>query len=161
MAFQDQRDYIAALEREGEVQRIEKEVDWDLELGAIIRRSYDLKAPAPFFQKIKGYSPEYRVLGAPLGASARPGRLHARLAISLGMKPDSSLSDIMEEYIKRKRNPLKPMLVSSGPCKEQIHVGSEVDLEEFPVPILHQGDGGRYIGTWHLVATKDPDSDWV
>ncbi|MDP2727224.1 MAG: UbiD family decarboxylase, partial [Dehalococcoidia bacterium] len=28
-------------------------------------------------------------------------------------------------------------------------------------PILHQGDGGRYIGTWHLVATKDPDSDWV
>jgi 4-hydroxy-3-polyprenylbenzoate decarboxylase len=25
----------------------------------------------------------------------------------------------------------------------------------------HDGDGGRYLGTWHLTACKDPDSDWV
>lgn len=161
MAFKDLREYIVELEKEGEVQPIEKEVDWDLELGAIIRRSYDLKAPAPFFQKIRGYPTGYRVLGAPLGTSAKPGRLHARLAITLGMKPDSSLQDIMAEYIKRKKSPLKPTMVSWGPCKENIHLGDEVDLEEFPVPLIHQGDGGRYIGTWHTVTTRDPDSDWV
>ncbi|MDP2726746.1 MAG: UbiD family decarboxylase, partial [Dehalococcoidia bacterium] len=108
MPLNDLREYIARLESEGELQVIEKEVDAELELGAIIRRSYDLKAPAPFFQKIKGYSSEYRVLGAPIGTSSRPGRLHARLAISLGMRADSSLQDIMEGYIKRKKRPIKP-----------------------------------------------------
>ncbi|MDP2727366.1 MAG: UbiD family decarboxylase [Dehalococcoidia bacterium] len=74
MALQDLREYIAALEREGEVQRIEKEVDWDLEVGAVIRRSYDLKAPAPFFQKIKGYPAGFSILGAPIGLSIKPNR---------------------------------------------------------------------------------------
>ncbi|MDP2728215.1 MAG: UbiD family decarboxylase, partial [Dehalococcoidia bacterium] len=123
MALQDLREYIAALEREGEVQRIEKEVDWDLEVGAVIRRSYDLKAPAPFFQKIKGYPPGYSILGAPIGLSNKPNRRYARLALSLGMKADSSLEDIVEEFIRRKKNPLKPILVSSGPCKENVHLG--------------------------------------
>ena len=31
----------------------------------------------------------------------------------------------------------------------------------FPRRLLHEKDGGRYIGTGHLVITKDPDSDWV
>lgn len=39
--------------------------------------------------------------------------------------------------------------------------GKEVDLFQFPAPLIHQGDGGRYIATWHLVATKDPDSGWL
>ena len=26
---------------------------------------------------------------------------------------------------------------------------------------MHEGDGGRYLGTFHIIATKDPDSDWV
>jgi len=34
-------------------------------------------------------------------------------------------------------------------------------LFDFPAPLIHEGDGGRYIGTWHIVVTKDPDSDWV
>ncbi len=67
----------------------------------------------------------------------------------------------MEEYLKRKNHPISPVLVNNGPCKENIDVGAEVDLLKFPVPVLHADDGGRYIGTWHLVATKDLDSDWV
>ncbi|MDP2728311.1 MAG: UbiD family decarboxylase, partial [Dehalococcoidia bacterium] len=89
MIFQDLRQYIAKLEQEGEIQRVEMEVDWDLELGAIIRRSYDLKAPAPLFQKIKGCQEGYRVLGAPLGTSNKPNRYNARLAISMGMEPET------------------------------------------------------------------------
>jgi 4-hydroxy-3-polyprenylbenzoate decarboxylase len=27
--------------------------------------------------------------------------------------------------------------------------------------MLHQGDGGRYIGTWHTVITKMPDGNWT
>ncbi len=39
--------------------------------------------------------------------------------------------------------------------------GEHVNLLDFPAPLLHEKDGGRYLGTGHLVITKDPDSDWV
>ena len=159
--FKDLREYIARLDIDGEIQQIETEVDWNLEVGAIIRRSYDLKAPAPFFQKVKGYPGEYRILGAPVGLSRSPGAAHKRLALSLGMDPSASVETIIEEYIRRKKSPIKPNLVSTGSCKENIHIGDEVNLFEFPAPFLHEGDGGRYIGTWHLGITKDPDSGWV
>lgn len=47
------------------------------------------------------------------------------------------------------------------PRKDNIHVGDEVDLLEFAVRMAHNGDGGRYIGTWHLNITTDLDADWV
>lgn len=161
MAYGDLRGYIDRLQEEGELQPINEEVDWNLEVGAIIRRSFDLKAPAPFFEKIKGYPEGFRILGAPLGRSNKPGNPYARIAVSMGMKVNSSYQDIVETYLNRKKNLIKPILVKDGPCKENVHVGEDIDLYEFPAPLLHQGDGGRYISTWHIVATKDPDSDWV
>lgn len=161
MVFNDLREYIDLLEKEGEVVRIKGEVDWHLEVGAVIRRSYDLKAPAPLFENIKGYTSGHRILGAPLGTSAKPGRYFARLAISLDMPPESSYEEIMEEYNKRSEQLLPPVVVETGPSKENILLGDDIDLLKFPVPYLHDGDGGRYIGTWHIVITKDPDSDWV
>jgi len=157
MPFNDLREYIARLEREGEVQRIEKEVDPVLEVGAVMRRSYDLRAPAPFFLNLKGY-PKGRIFGAPISLSRRKGRPFARFAISMEMPPESSAFEIIEEYIRRIRKPIKPVLVRDGPCKENILKGDEVDLEIFPSPLLHQGDGGRYLGTWHANITKDPDT---
>ena len=161
MVFSDLREYIDALETEEELVRIKKEVDWNLELGAIIRRSYDLKAPAPLFENIKGYPKGYSVLGAPIGLSNKPGRSLARLAMSLGFSPDATFHEIVEGYIARKKDRIKPLIVDSGPCKENIFTGDQVNLLSLPVPLIHEGDGGRYIGTWHLVATKDPETDWV
>ncbi|MDP2661143.1 MAG: UbiD family decarboxylase [Dehalococcoidia bacterium] len=161
MAYADLREFIARLDAEGEIRAIEEEVDWNLELGAIVRRSCDLKAPAPFFQRIKGYPAGYRVIGASAAASSRFGGYYTRVALALGMVPQSSPLEIMEEYIRRKRQLIKPAIVSEGPCKEEVHTGSDVNVLEFPAPFIHAGDGGRYIGTWHAVITKDPDSDWV
>ncbi|NIO11016.1 MAG: UbiD family decarboxylase, partial [Deltaproteobacteria bacterium] len=157
----DMREYIDRLDAEGELQRIDAEVDWNLEVGAVIRRSYDLKAPAPFFQKIKGYPKGFRILGAPVGTSANPNQYYARLAISLGLEANANPTSIMEEYMRRSKNRIKPVVVKSGPCKQNIFTGSNVDLERFPIPLIHDGDGGRYLGTWHMVATKDPDTGWV
>ena len=61
MAFKDLRQFIAALEKTGDVVKIKKEVDWDLELGAIGRRAYEMSLPAQWFQKIKDYSSEYTI----------------------------------------------------------------------------------------------------
>ena len=53
MAFKDNRDYIEALKKTGDVVCIKKEVDWDLEAGAISRRAMERFGPATFFEKIK------------------------------------------------------------------------------------------------------------
>ena len=153
MPFTDLRKYIDALERAWELQKVEEEVDWNLEAGAIIRRVTETEAPAALFQNIKDYPGGYRILGSPAGPSGQPGRYYARMAISMDMSPDSSAVDIMEEYIRRKDNLISPALVSDGPCKENIQKGDEVDLLKFPVPLIHGGDGGRYIGTGQRIAT--------
>ncbi|PYJ68078.1 MAG: UbiD family decarboxylase [Verrucomicrobia bacterium] len=158
MPFNDLREYIARLEQEGEVQKINAEVQPVFEVGAIIRRSYDLRVPAPFFLNLRGY-PGYRIFGAPIGLSRQKSRTFARFAISMGMKPESSPMEIIEEYIRRVAKPIKPVIVKDGPCKENILIGDEIDLHSFPAPILHQGDGGPYLGTWHANITKDPDSE--
>jgi 3-octaprenyl-4-hydroxybenzoate carboxy-lyase Rift-related domain len=51
--------------------------------------------------------------------------------------------------------------VKSGEIHENVQEGNRVNLFDFPAPLLHEKDGGRYIGTGHLVITKDPDSDWI
>ncbi len=154
MPFKDIREYINKLEEAGEAVKINEEIDWNLEAGAIIRRAAEKSLPAPFFQKIKDYPQGYRLIGN-LAANFR------RMAIMMDMHPDTHPKELINEYIIRKKQQIKPIVVKDGPCKENIHIGKEADLFEFPVPMLHEGDGGRYIGTWHLVITKDIDSDWV
>jgi phenylphosphate carboxylase alpha subunit len=162
MKINDLRDFLELLDEHQELQRIQAEVDWHLEMGAITRRCYDLGAPAALFENVKGYPKGFRALGAPLGASRRHGHsLFARTALALGLRPNAPAKEIMQSYLERKQKLLKPVLVNSGPCKENILVGDEVDLFKFPIPLIHGGDGGRYIGTWHTVVTKDPDSAWV
>ncbi len=154
MPFRDLREFIARLEEEGEVQRIEEEIDWNLEAGAMVRRANEQGLPAPFFQKVKSYPGDYRLFGSPLSN-------HRRIAIAMDMDANTTQRELMEEYLRRKQQPIKPVLVNDGPCKENIHIGDEVDLLEFPSPMVHDGDGGRYIGTWHLTIAKDLDSGWV
>ncbi len=136
MAFKDLREFIVALEQHGEVQKIKQEVDWNLEAGAIIRRTNELGLPAPLFQKLRDYSEEYSLLGGPLGS-------HRRVSIALGVDPDTHLRDLMEIYLERKKKIIKPVLVKSGPCKENIYTGNDINVLQFPAPMLHEGDGGR------------------
>ena len=92
MQIDDLRDYLDILEEYDELQRVGAEVDWNLEMGAITRRVYDLGAPAPLFEKIKGYPKGFRALGAPLGTSKRPGHgLFARTALAMHLPAHSSL----------------------------------------------------------------------
>ena len=154
MPYKDVREFISRLEKEGEAIRIEEEVDWNLEAGAMLRRSGEAGLPAPFFQKVKGYPSGYRLFG---GGMAK----FRRMAIAMDLAPDTHPRELVEEYLRRKQGLIKPIIVHNGPCKENVYVGDDVDLLKLPVPMIHQGDGGRYIGTWHATISKDPDSDWV
>src|SRR5690242_21835694 len=57
--------------------------------------------------------------------------------------------------------PLPRIEVKSGPVQQSVQESDRVNLLDFPAPLLHEKDGGRYLGTGHLVITKDPDSEWV
>src|SRR5438132_11540209 len=113
------REYIDELKALGEVQEIDVEVDWNLEMGAIIRRSYELRAPAPLFNRIKGIEPGFRVLGAPAGLSRQKGRALVRLALSLGLPETASARALVEALAQaHDKPPIPPRRVASGPCKE-------------------------------------------
>src|SRR4249919_45942 len=121
MELTDLRDFLEILEEYGELQRVQSEVDWNLEMGAITRRCYDLGAPAALFENVKGYPKGFRALGAPLGASRKRGHsLFARTALALGMRPGTSAKEIMQSYLQRKEKLIRPISVSTGPCKENI-----------------------------------------
>lgn len=154
MPFEDMRAFISALEAAGEAKAINQEVDWNLEAGAMIRLANEKALPAPFFQKIKGYPGGYRLFGEVLNN-------HRKIAIAMDLDPDTPPRKLIDEYLARIKNPIRPVLVENGPCKENVYIGDDVNLLKFPVPLIHEGDGGRYIGTWHLTISKNPDMRWV
>ena len=55
MAFKDLRDYIAVLEKAGELVHIKEKVTWELELGTIMRRAAVMGEPACLFENIQDY----------------------------------------------------------------------------------------------------------
>jgi 4-hydroxy-3-polyprenylbenzoate decarboxylase len=136
-------------------------VDWDVELGAIAEimvREHAEEAPAMLFDDIEDYPEGFRCLYATLNSPRR-------LALTLGM-PTDGYKD-MPEYLHTYRDRTKDIdqiprrTVDSGPVFENTHEGEDVDITEFPVPVHHEEDGGRYIGTADLVVTRDPDDGWV
>lgn len=153
MAFNSIREFLDALDKSEEVVRIKEEVDWELEAGAINRRCYETQGPAVFFENIKDY-PGHRLFGGSLGT-------YRRVAIALGLDPETPVASIHKEYERREQNPIKPVVVDSGPCKENLMIGEDVDLSMFPAPMIHDGDGGRYLGTWDIVVTEDPVRGWT
>jgi len=160
--LKDLREYLSVLESIDELQEIEVEVDWNLEIGAIIRRAYDLRAPAPFFSNIKDTEEGFRVLGGSAGLSAQKGLKLARIAISLGFSPETGAREILNTITDAiEKEGVPPKVVESGACNENIMTGDDIDLMRFPVPYIHHGDGGRYINTWGTVIVDTPDKSWT
>jgi 4-hydroxy-3-polyprenylbenzoate decarboxylase len=153
MQFRDMREFITKLQETGDIVSVKEEVDWELEVGAISRRAYELSGPAILFEKIKDYPSGYRIFNGSLGT-------FRRVAIAFGLDPETPVRELYREYEKRKGNRISPKIVDRGPCKENILKGKDVDINRFPTPYVHEGDGGRYIGTWDLVVSIDPDTKW-
>ena len=51
---------------------------------------------------------------------------------------------------------MPPKIVKTGPVKENILKGDDIDLYEFPTPHWNRLDGGRYLLTYGGCVTKDP-----
>ncbi|MFQ5850757.1 MAG: UbiD family decarboxylase [Candidatus Binatia bacterium] len=152
--FDDNRGFIEALRSTGDLVEIEKEVSWDLELGAISRLACEKDGPAIWFKCIADYSDQVTVFVNPVST-------WRRVALALGLSPESSIKEIYQAYEKREGRLIPPAAVDRAPCNEVVFQGNEIDLFRFPAPMLHEGDGGRYLGTWDLVVSHDPATNWV
>jgi UbiD family decarboxylase len=82
----------------------------------------------------------------------------------MGMDPHSHPLDLVEEYVAAKKRPVhQPVVVprDKAPCKENVVTGDDIDLTRFPVPYIHDSDGGRYIQTAGINIVKSPDGKWT
>ena len=153
MSFKDLREFIVKLRETGDLVSVKEEVDWELEVGAISRRAYELSGPAILFEKVKDYPSGYRIFNGLLGT-------FRRVAIAFGLDPETPVRELYREYERRMKNRIPPKIIDWGPCKENILMTEEVNINRFPAPYIHEGDGGRYIGTWDLVVSMDPETKW-
>jgi 4-hydroxy-3-polyprenylbenzoate decarboxylase len=184
LAYDDLRDWIAALDRAGELKKIRTEVDPILEIAEITDRvSKKIRwgqppsavrpgearqpgGPALLFQNIKGH-PGAQVLINQFG-SAR------RMNLALEVDNLDEVSDRIREFIDVKspqgfldKVKMLPMLaemgkffpktVSTGPCKEIIR-RDNFSLDWFPILQCWPKDAGRFI-TLPCVVTRDLKTD--
>ncbi|GAB6905423.1 putative phenylphosphate carboxylase PpcA [Desulfosarcina cetonica] len=152
----DNREFIERLKASGDLVTVNQEVDWDLEMGAIVRRVCEGQLSAPYFKKITDY-PEFEAFGAPMAT-------YRRLAIAMGLDAATPIPEIANTYVQRtKEKPIDPVIIeaSEAPCKANILTGDDANLLHLPGPMVHDGDGGRYLATWHFVVSKDPDTQAI
>ncbi|MFI0895139.1 UbiD family decarboxylase [Streptomyces sp. NPDC020983] len=158
------REFVEELDRIGDLRRIDTEVDWNLEVGAVIRRCYDLNAPAPLFTNLTGYQGTgFGLLGAPGALSSYTNPL-ARISLALGLGPDASGQEIVETLVAaRSAEGIPPVVVprEDAPCKQNVMTGDAIDLFAFPTPLIHGNDGGRYIQTYGMNIAATPDGSWT
>ncbi len=156
MLHKDFREYLAKLEEIGDLKRVKAEVDWNEELGGIAFEGLARRSPALLFESVKDYHGTHgQKVIANFIESANRGK------VALGLPPSTPQPEVINILRDRMRKPIKPTSVSDGACKEVVEMGESVNLLEFPVPKIHNLDGGRYLMTWSNVITKDPDSGWI
>lgn len=155
--YNDLREYIDEVNKVDKSKIIEG-VDWDLEIGIITERLATLEdTPLLIFDKIKGYPQGYRVVSNVI-------KTPRRFSLMVGLPLESKGVELVKAWRKKMKagiEPVPPVEVKTGPVMENVHLGSDIDLFEFPTPKWHELDGGRYIGTGNMVIQKDPDEGWI
>ncbi|HEX5865886.1 MAG TPA: 4-hydroxy-3-polyprenylbenzoate decarboxylase, partial [Casimicrobiaceae bacterium] len=174
MKYADLRDFLAQLERRGELKRIAVEVDPHLEMTEICDRVLKANGPALLFEKPKGFDgtggrPRMPVLGNLFGTPQR-------VALGMGEESVAALREVgkLLAFLKEPEPPkglkdawqntrpvflqvmhMTPKERSSAPCQEIVWEGAELDLARLPVQTCWPGDVAPLI-TWGLTVTRGP-----
>lgn len=160
----DLRSYLDALEKLGDLHRVARQVSADLEAAAETRFTVERRLPAPLFESVAGVEPGFRLLGGAAALCSDPAQPMARVALTLGLPPDTRATEIVDHLARvMDLPPVAPVTVSpdGAPCKQNILLGDEATLDRFPIPRVHADDGGRYVNTWGIVVAATPDKRWT
>ena len=169
MKYSDLREFIAFLEQRGELVRISKEVDPNLEMTEISDRTLRAKGPALLFENPKGYdtpvlcnlfgTPERVAMGMGQESVSALRDVGTLLAFLKEPEPPKGLRDLWE-----KRHDFKQVLnmpvkqIKSAPCQEIVLEGEQVDLDQLPIQTCWPGDVGPLV-TWALAITRGPEKE--
>ena len=132
------RDYLQKLIAIGELERVAEEVD----LRHVSARIGASKT-ALWFTRVRGY--DIGVVTGIVGSRAR-----------MGASLDCHHRDIGKVFIKRIGERKPPVVVNTGPVRDVIVKGDDVDLTALPVPLISDLDGGPYI-TSGVGISRDPE----
>ncbi len=165
MPLNDLRDWIALLEREGELVRVTAEVDPDLEITEIVDRTVKAGGPALLFENPRGA--EHPLLINQFGTERRMAlafgveRLDdvaTKVADVLEMQPPQGLIQKVRGLQKLKSvADSRPKTVRRGACQEIVLTGDDVDLTKLPIQRCWPGDPAPFI-TLPAVITHDPQT---
>jgi len=174
LAYNDLREWIAALERAGELKRIKTEVDPILEIAEITDRVSKSFAgegagatrggPALLFEGPKGST--IPVLINQFGSERRMrmalevdslDEIAGRIRQFMDVKsPQGFLDKVKMLPMLAEMGKFFPKTVSTGPCKENIRKDN-FDLNHLPILKCWPQDAGRFI-TLPCVVTRDPNT---
>lgn len=169
MKYKDLRDFIAQLEKIGQLKRITQEIDPVLEITEICDRTLKQGGPALLFENPKGYNIPVlaNLFGTPdrvaMGMGAESvtalrgvGELLSQLKEP---EPPKGMKDAIDKIpVFKNVLHMAPKMVKNPPCQELIRQGDEVDLSVYPIQTCWPEDVGPLI-TWPLVITKGPYKD--
>ncbi len=154
--FESLRDLLSHLENIGKLQRVTKAVDKDWEIACITRQVMyqpPEKRYALLFDNISGF--ETPVATNTLGAS------RDLYATALGIPFHEGRIDkdaLREKWIRALSAPIPPVVVKTGPCKQNIMLGKDINLLKFPIPTWTPGlDAGAYLSAGAVIQV-DPDT---
>jgi 4-hydroxy-3-polyprenylbenzoate decarboxylase len=165
-SYKDLREFIAYLDRRGQLRRIAAPVSCDLEITEIadrVSKSRDANY-ALLFENVRGHH-------MPVLINAMGTR--ERMAWALGLRDLDELRERMSSLVRpevpagllekaQKLGELsevlryRPKTVGGGPCQEVVLTGEQVDLGRLPILRCWPEDGGRYI-TLPMVISRDPE----
>ena len=165
MPFADLREFVAHLEKIGQLRRVSAPVSRDLEITEItdrVSKGPDAGNVALLFENVEGFSMPVLInaFGSPTRMAAALGverldDLSARVAKLLDLRMPGSLFDKLRRlgdlFDLAKAGPKR---VRSAPCQEVVET-AEPSLAALPVLRCWPADGGRYI-TLPMVFTRDP-----
>ncbi|HEX5273991.1 MAG TPA: menaquinone biosynthesis decarboxylase [Candidatus Rubrimentiphilum sp.] len=163
MTYDSLGDFVAALDRAGQLHRVESEVDPKLEISEITDRVVKRGGPALLFTNVRGS--QFPVLTNQFGSRRRMAmalgtatldeagdRIRKLLDMSM---PQSAMEKIGKLLSLAPLAAALPKTVSSGSCQDVVL--ETPDLTKLPVLTTWPMDAGPFI-TLPLVVTKDPQS---
>ena len=158
VTYRGLRDWLERVDKMGELLKVNG-AHWDREMGAITQMLTEGgkgKAPAILFDEVPGYPKGYQTLYGQFSTIRR-------VALTLGLPLEyERKADIVKAYHHRMEDMqfIKPRYVKTGPIFDNVLEGDKVNVLKLPVPLHHQSDTHRYIGTADMCITKDPDAEW-
>ncbi len=164
--YNDQREFLTALEQSGDLKRIRQQVKPQLEITEVCHRTLKQDGPALLFENTGSH--QMSVVGNLFGSTRRIARaiglndihdlreIGQQLAFLKAPVLPTGLGDAMSKIPQFHRlTHVNPKFIDDPPCQQVVIEGNNVDLAQLPIQTCWPEDAGPLI-SFGLVITRGP-----